>query len=583
MERPERRPIGFHFEQIDDTFEDISVEALRAEKERLTQPLLSRAGIIDLNGAFNAVYPSLSPKTKDAIGTFPDIDKNYLGIFLYTLTGRTLEALGKKEYQDPVNNTHTHSMYPVTEGGLISQIAHTPLFDRLFHVRQLGPSSAYPIPSDHTRGEHSVFVTVDMVRTIQSLANAQPDVLAQTLRRDFQKENIGVDSKSNEEVLEIATDLAVAMGMLHDIATPAGGDTFKYAVGLHEEQDLPWMFSEGREIFGEKIDEIVELLRGRGFDERHLSYIFRCIKGESDTVLGNLISSTSDELDADRKGYTLLDSQVSGLLGGEIPAMPLPESIAVDASLSGFLELTLAELIIINYPIRLELMRNYPQLTFPPTNFLDTSEDYRLNSEGKLVCMRPDKLAWVAAFRIWNIGSHYASPMMLGLEWELQEILKRLTEEGKLHYLLTREKLLGMTDEELYEELSREPDPELQKYLRKRNSIDHKYQSIYLDMDGRQRPSNPQLSTEKEFPIRIKTGLQSRVINKDGQELSLQEYIETNPEESSSEWIRLGIMQFQNKRLAILKDDSAISLLDDDYFQREQVIHGKSPLDILDE
>ncbi|PIS15786.1 hypothetical protein COT62_01795, partial [Candidatus Roizmanbacteria bacterium CG09_land_8_20_14_0_10_41_9] len=307
---------------------------------------------------------------------------------------------------------HTHSIYPITEGGLISQIAHSFLFDRLFNVRQLGPSTVYPIPTDHTRGEHSIFVTVDMVRTIQTLVNTQPYILAQTLRRDFQKGKIDVDSKNDEEIFEMATDLAVAMGMLHDIATPAGGDTFKFLLGLHEERDVTWMFSEeGRKALGKNVDEVVEILRSRGFDEHHLSYILRCIKGESDTVLGNLISTTGDELDVDRRGYTLLDSQVSGLLDREIPDPLLPEPM-----LNESLDLTMMALFIINYPISQELMQIYPQYAHPPTNSLNTSEDYRLNSEGKLVCARPDKLAWIAALRIWNIGSNYAGPMMLGLE-----------------------------------------------------------------------------------------------------------------------------------------------------------------------
>jgi len=155
-------------------------------------------------------------------------------------------------------------------------------------------------------------------------------------------------------------------------------------------------------------------------------------------------------------------------------------------------------------------------------------------------------------------------------------------EEGKLHDLLSREGLLQMTDGELYEVLSREPDPELQKYLEKMDSNDHAYQSIYLTKDTLP-SSSGHLSIAKKFPIVIKTGLQSRVVNANGQELSLQEYVEINPSEDFSKWIKQGIGVYQHKYLALLRRDSLRSLLDDEVFHRGQVTHGENPLDILDE
>ena len=133
-------------------------------------------------------------------------------------------------------------MYPVTTDGFIGSLLETDLFKRQFGVHQLGPLRIYPLPALHTRGQHEIYTTVNMVRTLQTLADRDPDTLETRARRDFAEQPFFDEEMSREDLFNLLSDLSVLAGVTHDWATPAGGDTMKYVFNMNEEKDLEWLF-----------------------------------------------------------------------------------------------------------------------------------------------------------------------------------------------------------------------------------------------------------------------------------------------------------------------------------------------------
>jgi len=213
--------------------EDVTLEA---ERERLTRPLLARAGILDINDLFNIVPVEL----RDRCGRYPNINYLELCPLIFELTSGVVRALDTSyySYREP---DESHYLYPVIRGGFINAIAETRFFRRLFDVHQLGLARYYPLPNPQSRGEHSIYLAVNMVRCLQSLCDKDRATLVQRLQSDFIQVGLYSPGMNDDDILNTACDLTVLAAMMHDMATPAGGDTFKYLMGLDEEQEIEWL------------------------------------------------------------------------------------------------------------------------------------------------------------------------------------------------------------------------------------------------------------------------------------------------------------------------------------------------------
>src|SRR4030042_4754158 len=201
------------------------------EKERLLTRVLDRAGVRDLNPTFNLIPSEVITQ----FGTYPNIDGGQLYPFIFELRREVERISGIQEFHTE-SLQYTHYMHPITEDGLVSQIAKTQLFRRLFGIYQLGPNRNYPLLNRQNRGEHSVFVAVSCATTLQSLYTQDPKRLAEKFREDFSKERLAIPDDGNG-LISTGVDLTVATALLHDLATPAGGDTFKYTAGLDEKKN----------------------------------------------------------------------------------------------------------------------------------------------------------------------------------------------------------------------------------------------------------------------------------------------------------------------------------------------------------
>jgi hypothetical protein len=499
------------------------------ETEKLHKPLLTRAGILDLNLAFSQVPEEIFQQ----LGDYPNFDGSIVYPFIFELRNEVERTLGVEEFRDP-NFSHGHFMHPIIEGGLISDVAKTQLFQRIFGVHQLGPNRYYPLENHHNRGEHSIYVAVNAARTLQALYDRDKEGLVAKFREDFTKEGIPLPD-TDEEVIFAGLDLAVTTCLVHDLATPAGGDTFKYLANLDEEENLGWLLSEDRYSPGSDKEEAIGVLETRGIEKTQQEYIIRCVQGKSETLIGEIVHPPKgDKMDHDRIGYTLLDSVAANIFDYEIPERFLPKQMA-DADIWKLYNALVFSWETLGDPeisATLGFTRDKDEGIFP-VNIIDPSEDFSLDPKGELVCTNPQKLSWVAAIRTCNVGMHYAGFKLLGLEYELQRRLQDLRQDENLARILSKENLLNFTDNDLYSALGEIEDEELQTILERRAGI----ASTTL-FEARLAPVSSQLDPEAfaSFPMKIKPGLES-LVKVDGATLTLEDYLYNNGEPLPIDWL----------------------------------------------
>lgn len=521
----------------------------RLEKERLAQPLLLRAGIIDLNKAFEQMPKDLISRC----GRFPRINGAHFFPYFHDLREETYRILDENEYR-AVGYNHKHFLYPVMQGGFIAQIAETKLFRRIFGVHQLGPNRHYPLANDHNRGEHSIYLTVNLVRSLQALDEKNHHNLVSKLRLDFGNNGLIAEAVTDEHIVDLACDLLVVCGMLHDLMTPSGGDTFKYLLKMKEEDDLHRLFSEGIPSLDEEKNELMTILSARGLNDRQLSYAVDCVRGQSGSLLGEMIHPEGkDQLDWDRIAYTLLDGQTAGFLYQEIPNSLLPkkithqsEQLVVDWLDSVLDTLGRSE---ISACLGIPLLcasrsTNYPVV---PTNFIDPSDNWILDNQGHLICTEPRRLLMVAAIRVWMVGLHYAGFKMLGIESEIQTRLEQLMDRPDVKSILSNENVLSWDDQTLWSELGRINDEKLQAILARRESV----AATTLFTGGlvdQSLPIDPKAF--KSFPLIIKPGFESLIQYRE-RVITLESFMNRFPHSSISKKLLEAFNLLSNKNVVI--------------------------------
>lgn len=526
------------------------IRYVEVETAIIEKPRFKRAGIWSLDAAFS----QLPQCVLKSCGSFPNIDYSRVRELIVHLEAEVPHALEDKEYLLTTNAAQDR-LNPIKRNGLVGQIANTKAFGRLMKIAQLGLARDYPLPNWHSRGEHSLCLTVNSIKSLQAMEDADPAQLEERLRDDFTDETFYNHAMDRTAVFDLATDLTVCATTMHDLRTPAGGDTFKYLLNIREEDELE------RFLFGNYIasdyesEELLAILAERGISENHLRFVTRCVKGESSSLVGDLLSpARGDKLDHDRISYTLLDCEQAGMFWQELPTNLLPKTGSklqekmLYASLSSAIG-TLrgdSDAVVGGFPI---VDPNNGKKYFPPhVNMIDPTTDYCLKDK-KLVCANPEKLAWVAAFRIWMNGLHYAGPKMLGLETELQRKLGDLMRKGIGMDLLTREKLLQFTDDQLYQELIALGDPGLSKIIHNNTRTTVGHTSFYgYATNETQIVPEPYAS----YPLKIKPGLDS-LVKHEGKVTTLGEYVLQNPDHTANRFILSGIQQFKEMNVVIYK------------------------------
>jgi len=522
--------------------EDAGLIEVDLPLDLLTGPIHSAAGVIDINSIFSAI-PEVA---RNQYGQYPNLNSFSLSRFLfYELGSEVFRLAGTRELKVPGLQL-THSLFPIVEGGIIADIAHTQLFQRTLGIHQLGINSYSPLPNPHNRGEHMDYLAVNMARTLHSVYQITPDQLLATIARDLLQAGLPVPA-TPDQLLHLYTDLAMVVATTHDLATPAGGDTLKYLLKLDEEADLEYLLSSNCPILKGPRRELLEVLQKHGLNSAHLDFVIACVQGKSDSLIGHMIHPPQgDHLDWDRKAYTLLDCQAATLLDAEVPESVVRISNSeLDARAAQKLALSL-QAFYGDFNAVLSLDSDPPSSL--PTTLLDESDHYFLDPQGRLVSSQPHRLAWIAVYRTWMTAHHYAGAQMLGLEWELQQKLNQLMAAGSLSEILNRDRLLTFTDHELFDHLRSTDDTELTEILARADQF-----GTTTQFSGHiTRQEAPPGTAYAAFPLKLKPGLDSLVFHQ-GKTITLKEYIASQPH--SLVWLCLqqGLNWFKEGNVNIYK------------------------------
>ncbi len=438
----------------------------------------------------------------------------------------------------------------VKDGGLISQIAQTSLFERLWCVRQLGPSGDIPTHNFHSRAEHSLWLTFQALESLNTLYEEQPDQLFKVLRQDFRTAN----RLSNDKLFEYSTKLFVLGAMYHDAGTYAGGDTIKQVMSHlgqpNAEEDIleKLLLADNhapftRPIFADYRQQISQLLSDNKLDPNtDLTYILDCINGRSSSLIGRFINPPKefgDVLDLDRIAYTLTDWAIAGLsIREEVPIIK-PNSFDAQRQ-NRLIEIVSRMSKTFEYQsnnfYRGELRRginiaSYTDMRFP-WNRLSPAPDIYLTETDQIAYRNPVKIASLAYMRSAAFTHYYRGPQNFWLEQNLEHaICQWVSKNGELPECLTPEALLSSTDLDLYEGLNRLPANESIKQLveyfnllRASNKITGHHNIAWSYTD--------QPESEKHAQMRIKAGLDTLVFDKKtNSTITLEEFCARYPDQ----------------------------------------------------
>lgn len=441
--------------------------------EKPPRPLLNNAGILDLNHWINHLPAEILLE----YGRVDLVNPEEMSILISEVKTRVLDQHNLSELKLP-NFQAKHELYPILENSPIAALAKTKIFTILFGKHQLGLDRHYPLPNPHTRGEHSIYLTVDLMRTFQSLDEKSHGPLVERLRRDF--EGIGrtdLVGLEGSELVERAAGILLATGMLHDLMMPAGGDTLKAfmknnGVPMDEEDNLAWFFSEENLTLKNERDELRQVIKDTlGIDDGLLAYMVECIQGKSRSLIGSLINPHPDfgDLDdADRRAYVGLDGVVETIFDQEIPTIFLLSELPPEVQTSFAIRLNeFVKTMMENEGVNPQEGFRGKDGMYLPVNLLDCAEQFIITEKYKLVCTNPRRLSWITLFRSYMVAYHYKGAQMQGPEKELSAHLQKLWGQERAANILTKENLLGSTDAEFFAQLDALGVPELSALLKR--------------------------------------------------------------------------------------------------------------------
>lgn len=359
----------------------------------------------------------------------------------------------------------------INENSFIGEITRTPAFEKLLGKHQLGFNRSFPQNNIHTRGSHSIRVTMSMLSAIRSATHhskESSEFLMDHLTKDLYLEGLvseGV-TLSTSQVIDISTKLVTLIGMYHDIMMPAGGVGIQIAKDIDEEKLLSdALINRAKRFRGEQeesvidplsaVDDIERFLKGiEGINlEKALEFIAKAVTGESSSFIAKLLKAKGkkDTLDFDRVGYTLEDYEQALMLYPNFPKQLMKNL----KKLTGLKDLGSIE----GQMHIVHALREIEEDVFNPDLLLnlystmlaysgDLIPSVRVNENGDIVFTNHIQALAIATLRATAIPLHYLSPRMIGLEVFVVEELNK-TEEG-IRVLGDIPGLIAMDDDELY-------------------------------------------------------------------------------------------------------------------------------------
>jgi hypothetical protein len=321
-----------------------------SKQENNAKALIDRAifnvGIIPTDNAFEAAI------SEQEVGAMELVNNGSIG----ALSNLELDAMDKfptgirplcrlyGEYGYIFFGTHSER---INEDSFIGEISRTAAFQKLLGKHQLGFNRSFPENNTHTRGSHSIRVTMSMLSAIRSAihhSEESAEYLMVRLTNDLYNEGLVSEGVllSPSQIIDISIKLITLIGMDHDIMMPAGGVGMQIAKDIDEEKLLSEaLLNRVRRNRGERtedvidphnvVDDIERFLRGiEGINvEKALEFIAKAVTGESTSFIANLLKAKGrDTLDLDRVGYTIEDyEQVVVLMEGELIATGTHKSL----------------------------------------------------------------------------------------------------------------------------------------------------------------------------------------------------------------------------------------------------------------
>src|SRR3989344_2088393 len=527
--------------------------------ERPFRPLLYQAGIIDLNDCFSQLPQDII----NDCGVIGAVKPKRLARVLGQMKAGLMKSFGLEELTLP-NLENQHALYPILSSGIIADMAKTKIFATLLGKHQLGLNRFSPLPNPQNRGEHSIYVAVKLVRTLQHLDDVDHKSLVDKLRGDFKLEGFDTSEIDDENILSLTVNLATAVAITHDLMIPAGGDAVKYllrqnGVNMDEEQNLEWFLSDENKALRPERDELLEVLDKKlNLTPELISYMLRCVQGKSDTLIGELINPVrGDKMDGDREGYTELDNEAATIFDQGVPDVYLPPTLSVEPdTLQLHLAARLTSAVVTLY-LNPDAIVNptdpkrtgHPDGRLLPVSLIDCSEKRVLSATGELVCTDPVRLGWAAVFRDYMTIYHYAGAQMLGLESELQDRLQELWRQGIGQDILSKENLLAITDARFLEQLINLNDPELLGIIERAQSIGGTSHFAGQIVDT---SSATPAEAYKSFPLNPKPGFDSRVQDGGG-EITLGEHLARHPTSGPSQFFAIRQEHHRPSRVDVFK------------------------------
>ncbi|MDO8429329.1 MAG: hypothetical protein Q7S88_01750 [Candidatus Daviesbacteria bacterium] len=482
--------------------------------------IYDHAGIIDLHPLFKE-WPNKWTGDKDRLTSL-------------AMTMVNGEAYFPKNHR---GYAYTPRFRPLKKEGFLHSLEKTDYFQRLYGVHQLSQHRRYPALNHQTRADHSLLVADQMASHLHSLATHSPVELLHTLREDFDSLGLAEAKESGDQLLRSAVLLACFMGTYHDVPTIAGGERTKKAlryldIEADEEELLSHLLFPDQSAefnkppFTSNARELHAMLAKHEINPDHLRYAVDCIKGTSNTLLGNLIHScrpNGDILEADRIAYTLLDYFAAGVFGPDVPRQNVQDITSEETqyqyvhSIRRFGDLLCD-------PKRMASEKIVPAFAW---NTLDLSQDARLIN-GKVVYSIPEKAIALANARARGFKYHYQGPMMTGLEEEYSREITKWVRQNGLPDCLKTPNLLNLSDSQLLASFQRLPNNRNLRAVIDRmgiNSTPNFYHGTWVTDENEARRAWNYLRTS------IKPALDTPVLFK-GKVIPLKDYmekVENNP------------------------------------------------------
>ena len=322
-------------------------------------------------------------------------------------------------------------------------------FRRLYEIYQWGGKRDEPATNPQERRGHTLEFLSLFDSCFNTLRNDQLETLLRVARRDlFAFEQ--TRGLSDEEILALYKKIGFLSILLHDIATPAGGDAIK-----------PVLDGSKGSVFDEALEleaflcmpqnaGLLKTIEDEGISP-YLPVIFDIVAGRSDTLLGNFIAPRDrNRLKLDTISYLLYDCSWFHFLYHSVPWETINNPKDGDFPL--FLSrLTLLGDDLIDPQV---MIGGYHKDYAVPLDWLNVSKSVFITEDGQVGYADGPGLTMLLFLNAVMWLDCYQSPKMLIPEIKIQEMIKNLPQQAR-EVLLDRNFVLTAGNRVFYQRLER--------------------------------------------------------------------------------------------------------------------------------